>query len=52
MNNIEKNKGKYRQLFGKFKNILSNFIFGEVYYPVDDKQREIMTFAAAAKLFF
>ncbi len=51
MKSIEKNKGKYKQLFGNLKNILSDFIFGEVYYPVDDKQRETMTFAVAAKLF-
>ncbi|MDA7027632.1 carboxymuconolactone decarboxylase family protein [Bacillus sp. CLL-7-23] len=56
MNRIEKSKKKYKQLFGDvvpatyktdpdFQDILSRFIFGEVFYQgdLDDKQRELIT---------
>jgi 4-carboxymuconolactone decarboxylase len=56
MNRVEKSKEKYNQLFGNgvpaayatdpdFQDILSNFIFGEVFYQgnLDDKQRELIT---------
>ncbi|WP_026576695.1 carboxymuconolactone decarboxylase family protein [Bacillus sp. UNC438CL73TsuS30] len=58
MDRIEKSKQKYRQLFGNgvpsayasdpdFQDILSRFIFGEVFYQgnLDDKQRELITLA-------
>lgn len=58
MNRIEKSKEKYKQLFGNgvpaayatdpdFQDILSRFIFGEVFYQgnLDDKQRELITLA-------
>jgi hypothetical protein len=51
MERVEKSKEQYKQLFGDFRGILSSFFFGEVYFPVDYKQREVMTFAVAAKLF-
>lgn len=56
MDRIEKSKEKYKQLFGNgvpaayatdpdFQDILSGFIFGEVFYQgnLDDKQRELIT---------
>jgi 4-carboxymuconolactone decarboxylase len=56
MNRIEKSKEKFKQLFGDvvpaaystdpdFQDILSHFIFGEVFYQgnLDDKQRELIT---------
>jgi len=56
MNRVEKSKEKYKQLFGDevpaayatdpdFQDILSRFIFGEVFYQgnLDDKQRELIT---------
>jgi 4-carboxymuconolactone decarboxylase len=56
MDRIEKSKEKYKQLFGNgvpaayttdpdFQDILSHFIFGEVFYQgnLDDKQRELIT---------
>jgi 4-carboxymuconolactone decarboxylase len=56
MNRVEKSKEKYKQLFGngvpaayttdpEFQDILSHFIFGEVFYQgnLDDKQRELIT---------
>ncbi|WP_462411616.1 carboxymuconolactone decarboxylase family protein [Neobacillus sp. Marseille-QA0830] len=56
MDRIEKSKEKYNQLFGggipaayatdpDFQDILSRFIFGEVFYQgnLDDKQRELIT---------
>jgi 4-carboxymuconolactone decarboxylase len=56
MNRVEKSKEKYKQLFGNgvpasyatdpdFQDILSHFIFGEVFYQghLDNKQRELIT---------
>jgi 4-carboxymuconolactone decarboxylase len=56
MNRVEKSKEKYKQLFGDgvpsayatdpdFQDILSHFIFGEVFYQgnLDDKERELIT---------
>ncbi|MDP4147429.1 MAG: carboxymuconolactone decarboxylase family protein, partial [Bacillota bacterium] len=56
MHRVEKSKEKYNQLFGDgvpaayttdpdFQDILSHFIFGEVFYQgnLDDKQRELIT---------
>jgi 4-carboxymuconolactone decarboxylase len=56
MDRIEKSKEKFNQLFGEgvttahatdpdFQDILSHFIFGEVFYQgnLDDKQRELIT---------
>lgn len=56
MDRLEKSKEKYKQLFGDgvpaanatdpdFQDILSHFIFGEVFYQgnLDDKQRELIT---------
>jgi 4-carboxymuconolactone decarboxylase len=56
MDRVEKRKVKYKQLFGNgvpaayatdpdFQDILSRFIFGEVFYQgnLDDKQRELIT---------
>ena len=56
MDRIDKSKEKYKQLFGNgvpaayatdpdFQDILSRFIFGEVFYQgnLDDKQRELIT---------
>jgi 4-carboxymuconolactone decarboxylase len=56
MSRVEKSKEKYKQLFGngvpaayttdpEFQDILSHFIFGEVFYQgnLDDKQRELIT---------
>ncbi len=56
MDRVEKSKEKYNQLFGigvpvayntdpDFQDILSRFIFGEVFYQgnLDDKQRELIT---------
>jgi 4-carboxymuconolactone decarboxylase len=56
MDRVEKSKEKYKQLFGDgvpasyatdpdFQDILSRFIFGEVFYQgnLDDKQRELIT---------
>ncbi|WP_312098251.1 carboxymuconolactone decarboxylase family protein [Niallia sp.] len=56
MNRVEKSKEKFKQLFGTgvptlystdpdFQNILSHFVFGEVFYQgnLDDKQRELIT---------
>ncbi|MFC7392910.1 carboxymuconolactone decarboxylase family protein [Scopulibacillus cellulosilyticus] len=61
MDRIEKSKEKYKQLFGDgvpaayatdpdFQDILSRFIFGEVFYQgnLDDKQRELITLAVLA----
>jgi 4-carboxymuconolactone decarboxylase len=58
MNRVEKSKEKYKHLFGDevpaayatdpdFQDILSRFIFGEVFYQgnLDDKQRELITLA-------
>ena len=56
MNRIEKSKEKHTQLFGEgtggvratdtdFQDIMSHFIFGEVFYQgnLDDKMRELIT---------
>src|SRR4051812_46869567 len=56
MDRVEKSKEKFNQLFGvgvtaahatdpDFQDILSHFIFGEVFYQgnLDDKQRELIT---------
>ncbi|MEH7314032.1 carboxymuconolactone decarboxylase family protein [Priestia megaterium] len=56
MDRIEKSKEKFQQLFGEgvtathttdpdFQDILSHFIFGEVFYQgnLDDKQRKLIT---------
>lgn len=56
MDRVEKSKEKFKQLFGDgvtaahatdpdFQDILSHFIFGEVFYQgnLDDKQRELIT---------
>jgi 4-carboxymuconolactone decarboxylase len=56
MDRVEKSKEKFNQLFGAgvtaahatdpdFQDILSHFIFGEVFYQgnLDDKQRELIT---------
>ena len=56
MDRIEKSKEKFKQLFGEgasgaqatdpdFQNILSHFIFGEVFFQgnLDDKMRELIT---------
>jgi 4-carboxymuconolactone decarboxylase len=56
MNRVEKSKEKYKQVFGNgvpaayttdpdFQDILSHFIFGEVFYQgnLDDKKRELIT---------
>lgn len=56
MNRIEKSKEKHTQLFGEgtggvratdpdFQNIMSHFIFGEVFYQgnIDDKMRQLIT---------
>lgn len=61
MERIEKSKEKYKQLFGDgmpaayatdpdFQDILSHFIFGEVFYQgnLDDKQRELITLVVLA----
>lgn len=61
MDRIEKSKEKYKQLFGngvpaayatdpEFQDILSRFIFGEVFYQgnLDDKQRELITLVVLA----
>lgn len=61
MNRIEKSKEKFKQLFGEgvpgtyatdpdFQDILSHFIFGEVFYHgnLDDKQRELITLGVLA----
>jgi 4-carboxymuconolactone decarboxylase len=61
MDRVEKSKEKYKQLFGKrvpaayatdpdFQDILSRFIFGEVFYQgnLDDKQRELITLVVLA----
>ncbi|MED4758872.1 MULTISPECIES: carboxymuconolactone decarboxylase family protein [Priestia] len=61
MKRIEKSKEKFRQLFGDgvpatyttdpdFQDILSHFIFGEVFYQgnLDDKQRELITLVVLA----
>lgn len=61
MERIEKSKEKYKQLFGDevpvayttdpdFQDILSRFIFGEVFYQghLDDKQRELITLVVLA----
>lgn len=58
MDRVEKSKQKFQQLFGDgvpaiystdpdFQDMLSRFIFGEVYYQgnLDDKQRELITLA-------
>jgi 4-carboxymuconolactone decarboxylase len=56
MNRVEKSMEKYNQLFGgevpatyatdpDFQDILSRFIFGEVFYQgnLDNKQRKLIT---------
>ncbi|MDP1427210.1 carboxymuconolactone decarboxylase family protein [Priestia megaterium] len=61
MNRIEKSEEKFKQLFGQgvpgthatdpdFQDILSYFIFGEVFYQdnLDDKQRELITLVVLA----
>lgn len=61
MNRIEKNQVTYKKLFGDgvpaayatdpdFQDILSRFIFGEVFYQgeLDDKQRELITLVVFA----
>ncbi len=61
MKRIEKSKEKFKQLFGDgvpatyatdpdFQDILSHFIFGEVFYQgnLDDKQRELITLVVLA----
>jgi 4-carboxymuconolactone decarboxylase len=61
MDRVEKGKEKYKQLFGNgvpaayttdpdFQDILSSFIFGEVFYQgnLDDKQRELITLVVLA----
>jgi 4-carboxymuconolactone decarboxylase len=61
MDRIEKSKKKYKQLFGDgvpaayatdpdFQDILSRFIFGEVFYQgnLDDKKRELVTLVILA----
>jgi 4-carboxymuconolactone decarboxylase len=61
MDRVEKSKEKYKQLFGNgvpaayatdpdFQDILSRFIFGEVFYQgnLDDKQRELITLVVLA----
>ncbi|MBT2736618.1 carboxymuconolactone decarboxylase family protein [Bacillus sp. ISL-7] len=61
MNRIEKSKEKYKQLFengvpaayatdSDFQDILSRFIFGEVFYQgnLDDKHRELITLVVLA----
>ncbi|WP_047152979.1 carboxymuconolactone decarboxylase family protein [Aneurinibacillus tyrosinisolvens] len=61
MDRVEKSKEKYKQLFGNgispayatdpdFQDILSHFIFGEVFYQgnLDDKQRELITLVVLA----
>ncbi|MBU8589874.1 carboxymuconolactone decarboxylase family protein [Priestia megaterium] len=61
MNRIEKSEEKFKQLFGEgvpgthatdpdFQDILSYFIFGEVFYQgnLDDKQRELITLVVLA----
>jgi len=61
MEHVEKSKEKYKQLFGNgvsaayatdpdFQDILSRFIFGEVFYQgnLDDKQRELITLVVLA----
>ncbi|SIR49736.1 4-carboxymuconolactone decarboxylase [Peribacillus simplex] len=61
MNRVERSKDKFNQLFGEgvtaahatdpdFQNILSHFIFGEVFYQgnLDDKQRELITLVVLA----
>lgn len=58
MDRVEKSKQKFQQLFGDgvpaiystdpdFQDMLSRFIFGEVFYQgnLDDKQRELITLA-------
>jgi 4-carboxymuconolactone decarboxylase len=61
MDRIEKSKEKFKHLFGDgvsaisttdpdFQNILSHFLFGEVFYQgnLDDKQRELITLVVLA----
>ena len=61
MDRVEKSKEKYKQLFGNgvpaayatdpdFQDILSRFIFGEVFYQgnLEDKQRELITLVVLA----
>ncbi|RDZ11111.1 4-carboxymuconolactone decarboxylase [Priestia megaterium] len=61
MDRIEKSKEKFQQLFGEgvtathttdpdFQDILSHFIFGEVFYQgnLDDKQRKLITLVVLA----
>lgn len=61
MERVEKSEEKYKQLFGDgipavystdpdFLDILSHFIFGEVFYQgnLDDKQRELITLVVLA----
>ncbi|PFO06608.1 4-carboxymuconolactone decarboxylase [Bacillus sp. AFS076308] len=61
MDRVEKSKEKYKELFGNgvpaayatdpdFQDILSRFIFGEVFYQgnLDDKQRELITLVVLA----
>lgn len=61
MDRVEKSKEKFKQLFGEvvtashtndpdLQDILSNFIFGEVFYQgnLDDKMRELITLVVLA----
>jgi 4-carboxymuconolactone decarboxylase len=61
MDRVERSKEKFNQLFGEgitaaqatdpdFQDILSHFIFGEVFYQgnLDDKQRELITLVVLA----
>jgi 4-carboxymuconolactone decarboxylase len=61
MDRVEKSKEKYKQLFGngvpaayttdpEFQDILSRFIFGEVFYQgnLDDRRRELITLVVLA----
>jgi 4-carboxymuconolactone decarboxylase len=61
MDRVEKSKEKFKQLFGEgvtaahatdpdFQDILSHFIFGEVFYQgnLDDKMRELITLVVLA----
>jgi len=61
MNRVEKSKEKFKQLFGDvvpaayatdpdFQDILSHFIFGEVFYQgnLDDRKRELITLVVLA----
>ncbi|MFP3126348.1 hypothetical protein OH784_27440 [Ectobacillus funiculus] len=51
MDRVDNSNEKFKQIFGDFKEKLSSFFYGDVFYEVDDQQREKMTFVVAAKLF-